>query len=98
MNMKRKAFTPKKESEGRKRTDSRRSTMKSHSSEYATRNPTNFEEAELRDSISKLVDSGILVSKKTKQNLDFLCINEGTSTDNTLQGQINSLSDITPEI
>ena len=45
MSMKRKAFTPKKESEGRKWTDSRRSTMKSHSFEYATRNSTNFEEA-----------------------------------------------------
>ena len=57
--------------------------------EYITRNPTNFKEVELRDSISKLVDSGVLINKKTKQDLDSLFINEGTSTENTLP-------DITP--
>ena len=42
--------------------------------EHITRNPTNFEEVELRDSFSKLVDSGILINKKTKQDLDsFFC-------------------------
>ena len=37
--------------------------------EYITRNPTNFKEAELRDSISKLVDSGILITKRLSKNL-----------------------------
>ena len=64
--------------------------------EYITRNPTNFKEVELRDSIPKLVDSGILINKKSKQDLDSLFINEGTSTDNTPQGQNNTLPDITP--
>ena len=42
--------------------------------EYITRNPTNFKEVKLRDSISKLVDSGILINKKTKQDLEsFFC-------------------------
>ena len=63
--------------------------------QYITRNPTNFEEAELRDSISKL-DSGILINKKTKQDLDSLFVNEWSSTDNTSQGQNNTLTDITP--
>ena len=62
------------------------------------KNPTNFKEVELRDSISKLVDSGILINKKTKQDLDSLFINEGTSIDNTLQGQNNTLPDITPVV
>ena len=48
-----------------------------------TRNPTNFKEVELRDSISKLVDSGISINKNTKQVLDSLSVNEGTSADNT---------------
>ena len=64
--------------------------------EHITRNPTNFKEVELRDNISKLVDSGILINKKTKQDLDSLFVNEGTSTDNTPQGQNNTLQDITP--
>ena len=64
--------------------------------EHITRNPTNFKEVELRDSISKLVDSGILINKKTKQDLDSLFVNEGTSIDNTLQAQNNTLPDITP--
>ena len=64
--------------------------------EYITKNPTNFKEVELRDSISKLVDSGILINKKTKQDLDSLFVNEGTSTNNTSQGQHNTLPDITP--
>ena len=64
--------------------------------EYITRNLTNFKEVELRNSISKLVDSGILINKKTKQDLDSLFINEGTSTDNTPQGQNNTLPDINP--
>ena len=38
--------------------------------ENITRNPANFKEVELRDSISKLVDSGILINKTTKQDLD----------------------------
>ena len=63
--------------------------------EHITRNPTNFKEVELRDSISKLVDSGILINKKTKQDLDSFSVNEGTSIDNTLQGQNNTLPDIT---
>ena len=63
--------------------------------EYITKNPTNFKEVELRDSISKLVDSGILINKKTKQDLDSLFVNEGTSTNNTSQGQHNTLPDIT---
>ena len=63
--------------------------------EHITRNPTNFKEVELRDSISKLVDSGILINKKTKQGLDSFFVNEGTSIDNTLQGQNNTLPDIT---
>ena len=42
--------------------------------EYITRNPTNFKEVKLRDSISKLVDNGILINKKTKQDLEsFFC-------------------------
>ena len=65
--------------------------------EHITRNPTNFKEVELRDSISKLVDSGILINKKTKQDLDSFFVNEGTSIDNTLQVQNNTLPDITPE-
>ena len=64
--------------------------------EYITKNPTNFKEVELRDSISKLVDSGILINKKTKQDLDSLFVNEGTSTNNTPQGRHNTLPDITP--
>ena len=64
--------------------------------EYITRNPTNFKEVELRDSISKLVDSGILINKRTKQDLDSLFVNEGTSTDNKPQGQKSTLPDITP--
>ena len=64
--------------------------------EYITKNPTNFKEVELRDSISKLVDSGIIINKKTKQDLDSLFVNEGTSTNNTSQGQHNTLPDITP--
>ena len=44
--------------------------------EHITRNLTNFKEVELRDSISKLVDSGILVHKKTKQDLDSLFVND----------------------
>ena len=64
--------------------------------EHITRNPTNFKEVELRDSISKLVDSGILINKKTKQGLDSFFVNEGTSIDNTLQGQNNTLPDIAP--
>ena len=63
---------------------------------HITRNPTNFKEVELRDSISKLVDSGISINKKTKQVLDSLSVNEGTSADNTPQGQNNTLPDITP--
>ena len=59
--------------------------------EHITRNPTNFKEVELRDNISKLVDSGILINKKTKQDLDSLFVNEEISTDNTPQGQINTL-------
>ena len=62
--------------------------------EHITRNLTNFKEAELRDSISKLVDSGILI-KKIKQDIDSFFVNEGTSIDNTLQGQNNTLPDIT---
>ena len=62
--------------------------------EYITKNPTNFKEVELRDSISKLVDSGILINKKTKQDLDSLFVNEGTSTDNKSQEQSNTLTDI----
>ena len=64
--------------------------------EYIARNPTNFKEVELRDSISKLVDSGILINKKTKQDLDSLFINEGNSTEYSPQGQNNTSSDITP--
>ena len=64
--------------------------------ECIKRNPTNFKEVELRDSISELVDSGILINKKTKQDLDSLFINEGASTDNAPQGQNNTLPDITP--
>ena len=64
--------------------------------EHITRNRTNFKEVELRDSISKLVDSEILINKKSKQDLDSLFVNEGTSTDNTPQGQSNTLPDITP--
>ena len=79
MSMRRKDFTPKQESDSR----NRRSTMKSHSFEYITRNPTNIEEAELRDCISNLVDSGILINKKTKKDLDSLFVNKGTSTDIT---------------
>ena len=56
----------------------------------------NFKEVEWRDSISKLFDSGILINKKAKQDLDFLFVNEGTSTDNTPQGQNNTLPGITP--
>ena len=63
--------------------------------EHITRYPTNFKEVELRDSISKLVHSGILINKKTKQDLDSLFVNEGTNTDKTLQGQNNTLPDIT---
>ena len=63
---------------------------------HITRNPTNFKEVELRDSISKLVDSGISINKKTKQVLDSLSVNEGTSADNTPQGQNNTLPDINP--
>ena len=63
--------------------------------EHITRNPTNFKEVELRDSIAKLVDSGILINNKTKQDLAILFVNEGASTDNTPQGQINALPDIT---
>ena len=40
---------------------------------------------QLMDSISKLDDSGILINKKTKQDLDSLFVNEGTSTENTPQ-------------
>ena len=58
--------------------------------EHITRNPTNFKEVELMDSISKLVDNGILINKKTKEDLDSLFVNEGTSTDN------NTLPDIIP--
>ena len=64
--------------------------------EHIARNRTNFKEVEIRDSISKLVDSEILINKKTKQDLDSLFVNEGTSTDNTPQGQNNTLPDITP--
>ena len=64
--------------------------------EYITRNLTNFKEVDLRDSISKLADSVILINKKPKQDLDSLFVNEGTSTDNTSQGQNNTLPDITP--
>ena len=63
--------------------------------EHITRNPTNFKEVELRDSIAKLVDSGILINNKTKQDLGILFVNEGASTDNTPQGQNNALPDIT---
>ena len=63
---------------------------------HITRNPTNFKEVELRDSISKLVDSGISINKKTRQVLDSLSVNEGTSADNTPQGQNNTLPDINP--
>ena len=41
--------------------------------DHITRNRTNFKEVELRDSISKLVDSGILINKKTKLDLDSFC-------------------------
>lgn len=51
--------------------------------EYITRNLTNFEEAELRNCISELVDSRILINKKTEQGLDSLFINEGANTGNT---------------
>ena len=51
---------------------------------------------QLMDSISKLDDSGILINKKTKQDLDSLFVNEGTSTENTPQWQNNTLPDITP--
>ena len=64
--------------------------------EYITRNPANFKEVELRDSILKPVDSGILINKKTKQDLDSVFVNEGTSTNNTPQEQNNTLPDITP--
>ena len=64
--------------------------------EHITRNLTYFKEVELRDSTSELVDSGILVHKKTKQDLDSLFVNDGTSADNTPQGQNNTLPDITP--
>ena len=64
--------------------------------EQITRNSTNFKEVESRDSISKLADSGILINNKTKQDLDSLFVNEGTSIDNTLQGQNNILPDIAP--
>ena len=63
---------------------------------HITRNPTNFKEVELRDIISKLVASGISINKKTKQVLDSLSVNEGTSADNTPQGQNNTLPDINP--
>ena len=63
--------------------------------EHITRHPTNFKEVELRDSISKLVHSGILINKKTKQDLESLFVNEGTNTDKTLQGQNSTLPDIT---
>ena len=63
--------------------------------EHITRYSTNFKEVELRDSISKLVHSGILINKKTKQDLHSLFVNEGTNTVNTLQGQNNTLPDIT---
>ena len=42
--------------------------------EYITRNLTNFE-AELRNCISELVDSRILINRKTEQDLDSLFIN-----------------------
>ena len=63
--------------------------------EHITRYPTNFKEVELTDSISKLVHSGILINKKTKQDLDSLFVNEETNTDKTLQGQNSTLPDIT---
>ena len=64
--------------------------------EYITRNSTNFKEVELRDSISMFVDCGILINKKIKQDLDYLFVNERTSTNNTSQKQYNTLPDITP--
>ena len=52
--------------------------------EHIARNQENFKEVELRDILSKLVDSGILINKKTKQDLDSF-VNEGTSIGNTLE-------------
>ena len=63
--------------------------------EYITRNPTHFEEAELRDSISKLSNGRILINKKSKQDLNSRFVNEGASTDNAPQGHNNTLPDIT---
>ena len=54
--------------------------------EHITRSPANFTEVELKDNVSKLFDSGILINKKTEQDLDSLFVNEGASTDNTSQG------------
>ena len=54
--------------------------------EHITRNPANFTEVELKDNVSKLFDSGILINKKSKPDLDSLFVNEGASTDNTSQG------------
>ena len=64
--------------------------------EHITRNPTNFKKVVLRDSISKLVDGAVLINKKTKQDRGSIFINEGTSTDNTLQEQNDFLLDTTP--
>ena len=64
--------------------------------QYITGNPTNIKEVELRDSISKFVDSGIVINKKTKQDLDSLFVNEGTSAKNTSQEQNNTLQEIAP--
>ena len=64
--------------------------------DYITRNLASFKEVELMDSILELVDSGILINKKTKQDLDSLFLNEGTLTDNTPQEQNNNLTDINP--
>ena len=64
--------------------------------ENITESLINFEEAELGDSISKLFGSRVLINKKTKQGLDSLFVNEGTSAGNTPQGQNNTLPDFTP--
>ena len=62
--------------------------------EHIVRSPANFTEVELKDNVSKLFDSGILINKKTEQDLDSLFVNEGASTDNTPHGQNNTLPDI----
>lgn len=44
--------------------------------EYVTRNLANIKGIECRDSISTPADWGILINKKTKQDLDSLFVND----------------------